>query len=117
MPRDRLRMKISLETFIWTSTTAMSRSFLTALHDAYTRVTEIEPLSPTASPGTASAYQRTLAKVNQYTGQMSAHIRGVAAVTPATLDEGTGEWGKRFLYPQFENYANVLRRFGPCRTR
>jgi hypothetical protein len=70
----------------------MSCSFFTTLHDAYARVTMIELLSPSASPRMASAYQRTLAKVNQYTGQMSAHIQGIAMATPPDPDDGTRDW-------------------------
>lgn len=81
----------------------MSGSIEASLHAAYTRVTRIEPLSPSASPNAKDEYHRTLFRSNQFIGQMQAHIRGVAEASRDEEEDnidldGTGDWGKRHIY-------------------
>jgi hypothetical protein len=65
----------------------------------------MQPLTPTASPGTAASYRNLLRQVNQYVGQMTAHIHGIAVASHASddddderdtraMEDGTGQWGE-----------------------
>jgi hypothetical protein len=79
-------------------------SLLDSLQDAYSQTVEIEPISASASPSTKATYQTLLNQANQYTGQILAHLQGVAAasllgvaeeeVEEVNLNDGSGEWGE-----------------------
>ena len=76
-----------------------------SLHDAYMLVGSVQPLTPNASPATAAVHRKDLCRINQYIGQMTAHVQGVAAASQADdasdgenggIHDGSGEWGKLY---------------------
>ena len=79
----------------------MSGSFGTLLQDAYRRVTDVVPLSPGASPTRRRRYTQGLATINQWVGQMAAHVHGLIEASSdgeagnPDLHHGDGEWGER----------------------
>jgi hypothetical protein len=78
----------------------MSHSVLHALRTAYTNINDLEPLEEGTREEIA-AYHRELHDLNQYCGQMTAYIHGMASASmPAHPDDGlvlhngSGTWGK-----------------------
>jgi hypothetical protein len=63
----------------------MSRSFITHLQDVHERITDLEPLPPSATPRKAAKYAKNLKKISLYVGHMTEHIQG--------LVEGSGGVG------------------------
>ena len=77
----------------------MTRSFRTELHAVYNRVAALEPLGRESTPGESEEQLILLTRVNQYVGQMSAHIRGLAEASVGVIEDvdgvvhdGSGEW-------------------------
>jgi hypothetical protein len=57
----------------------MSRSFINRLQDVHERITDLEPLSPSATPRKAAKYAKDLKKISSYVGHMTEHIHGLVA--------------------------------------
>jgi hypothetical protein len=91
-------------------------SYLQALEHAYSKVTALEPLPPTSSPGTTNTYRKMLERANQYTGQILAHLGGISVASDRDSDEeevfalndGSGEWGWSFRYIYMRIYSTLL---------
>ncbi|KAK7458676.1 hypothetical protein VKT23_009675 [Stygiomarasmius scandens] len=68
------------------------------LQDAYQVLSQLDPLSPTASPGTAQRFRQMLRSVHQHAGQLLAMATGLGTATTdrdgqsVALDNGEGEW-------------------------
>jgi hypothetical protein len=79
----------------------LSQEFLRSLRAVYRRITEIEPLTPSATPLQITEFQETITEATQWIGQMSDHLHGVnAASTEGIAEEvllGRHQWGKFFI--------------------
>jgi hypothetical protein len=78
----------------------MAHSVLQALRAAYTGINELEPLLE-GTREEIMAYHQELQELNQYCGQLTAYIHGMASASlPAdpedglVLHNGSGAWGK-----------------------
>ncbi|KAK7460809.1 hypothetical protein VKT23_008738 [Stygiomarasmius scandens] len=68
------------------------------LQDVYQTLSQLDPLSPTASPGTALQFRQMLRSVHQHAGQLLTMVTGLGTATTdrdgrsVVLDNGEGEW-------------------------
>jgi hypothetical protein len=70
---------------------------MNVLQDAFRGVTDVAPLSPDATPRRRRDYAQKLADINQWVGQMGAHVQGLITTSldgEQQLHHGNGEWGK-----------------------